>query len=147
MTRRREFPRSVKAEIVHRATRNSQVFCEGCGAPAKIWHIDHTIPDALQIDKTGPLTAADGQLLCAGPRDSCHATKTAEQDVPAIAKAKRREAAHLGIKPISPDKPIVSAPLPTTRKAAARAARGHKQSLPPRLPPGFEPASPKKDIA
>jgi len=106
---RREFSRSVKLEIIKRATRDDVTFCEGCGCLAKRWHIDHTSPDGLQVDKSKPLTAADGKLLCAGSRDTCHGRKTAEQDVPAIALVKRQEAAHLG------------ADKPNTQKIAQKA--------------------------
>ena len=106
---RREFSRAVKLEIIKRATRDGMTFCEGCGCLAKRWHIDHTSPDGLQIDKSKPLTAADGKLLCAGSRDTCHGRKTAEQDVPAIALVKRQVAAHLG------------ADKPNTQKIAQKA--------------------------
>lgn len=95
---RREFSKPVKVAIVKRATRNGEVFCETCGvACSGRFDIDHTIPDALQVDKRCALTADDGKLLCAGSPESCHGRKTALEDVPAIAKAKRNEAKHLGI--------------------------------------------------
>ena len=59
--------------------------------------IDHVNPDAMQTDKSNPLTAAEGQLLCL----PCHAEKT-KADVSDIAKAKRVEAIHLGVKPPAP---------------------------------------------
>lgn len=93
---RREFDRKTKVEIIRRSTRDGVVYCESCGLPAKRFHIDHTDPDGLQVDKSKPLTAADGKLLCAGSRETCHGKKTAEQDVPAIALAKRQEAKSLG---------------------------------------------------
>jgi hypothetical protein len=96
---RQEFRQSVKIEIRLRATRDNVVYCEICGLPAKKWHIDHIKATALEVDKSKPLTAADGQLLCAGSRFSCHGIKTAEEDVPAIAEAKRRQALHLGVEP------------------------------------------------
>ena len=92
---RREFSRSVKAQIVHRAMNaDGQIVCEGCGLVLgkKPYHIDHTDPDAMQIDKSGKLTADDGKLLGV---DCCHKPKT-KIDVKNIAKAKRREAKHLG---------------------------------------------------
>lgn len=102
---RREFPRSVKALIVHRAMNaNGQIACEGCGLilGAKRYEIDHTIPEAMMTDKSAPLTAAEGKLLGAA---CCHAGKTVK-DVGAIAKAKRIEAKRLGIrKPTSFRKP------------------------------------------
>lgn len=94
---RREFTPMVYAEIVRRAMdNNGQLWCEGCGEliKGKKYHVDHTIADALILDKKRKLTAADGKLLGI---QCCHAPKTAE-DVSAIAKAKRVEAVHLGIK-------------------------------------------------
>lgn len=95
MRNRQEFPRSVKVEIIKRATRNGVVYCEKCGVQAKKFQIDHITADGLKIDKSKPLAASAGELLCSGSRASCHASKTADQDVPAIAEAKRREAKHL----------------------------------------------------
>lgn len=94
---RREFTPMVYAEIVRRAMdENGQLWCEGCGEliKGKKYHVDHTIADGLILDKRRRLTAADGKLL--GIK-CCHAPKTAE-DVASIARAKRVEAAHLGIK-------------------------------------------------
>ena len=98
---RREFTRSVKAQIVHRAmTKDGLIACEGCGLilGGKIYHIDHISPDGLQIDKSRKLTAEDGQLL---GLDCCHKQKTAT-DKGDIAKAKRREQKHFGFKQKQP---------------------------------------------
>jgi len=84
---RREFSRAVKVEIIKRATLN----CEKCGGRAIGFEIDHRNPDGMQIDKSRPLTADDGWLLCI----PCHRKKT-QTDVANIAKAKRIEARHLG---------------------------------------------------
>lgn len=54
-------------------------------------HYDHIIADQLG----GEPTLENCAVLCR----SHHKAKTIRQDVPAIAKAKRRERAHLGIKP------------------------------------------------
>lgn len=88
MTKRREFSKAVKVAAVKRATRNGAVYCEMCGALAKTWEIDHANPDGL----TGQPTLENAVIAC----KPCHAEKT-KQDVAAIAKAKRREAAHLGV--------------------------------------------------
>ncbi|WP_181172290.1 hypothetical protein [Mesorhizobium sp. B2-2-3] len=112
---RREFSTAVYAQIVHRATNaHGHVQCEGCGLVLgkRPYHIDHTIADALQIDKRRKLTADDGQLLGV---ECCHNPKTREVDVPAIAQAKRREAKHLGI--ARPKQTIHSAPFPKSDKA------------------------------
>lgn len=86
---RREFPRKVRFEIMKRASDEKRgLICEGCNLVlgAKPWHIDHTIPDALAIDKSAALTAADGKLL---GWDCCHKPKTAK-DQGDIAKSNRR---------------------------------------------------------
>jgi len=86
---RREFSKAVRVSVIKRATRDGHVFCEGCGAMAKRWQIDHIRPDGL----LGEPRLENAQLLgacCYGPKN---ATDTAD-----IAQAKRREAAHLGAK-------------------------------------------------
>lgn len=96
-TARREFPKPVYMQIVRRAMLpTGEIACEGCGLVLgkKPYHVDHTIPDALFLDKARTLTAADGKLL--GVK-CCHAPKT-KTDVAVIAQAKRREAKHNGVK-------------------------------------------------
>lgn len=99
---RREFTRSQRAQMIKRASdEKGQILCEGCGLniTGKAIEIDHTIPEAMLVpsDKLKPLTIDDGKVL---GRDCCHRGpdgKTA-RDVANIAEAKRREAAHLGIR-------------------------------------------------
>ncbi len=112
---RRNFTKPVMAQIVTRAmTPDGQIACEGCGLilGRKPYNIDHTIPDALQIDKSKKLTAEDGKLL---GKECCHDPKTHKIDVPAIAKAKRNEARNMGI--TRPKQTIRSAPFARTEKA------------------------------
>lgn len=98
---RREFSRAQKAQMLKRASdAQGNVWCEGCGLniTGKSVEFDHTIAEALVIDKTKPLTIEDGKAL---GRDCCHRApggKTA-QDAAIIAKSKRQEAGHLGIRP------------------------------------------------
>ena len=96
---RREFSPKVRLEIKRRATIAGKITREGCGLVlgAKAWHIDHTIPDAQMIDKSRPLTAADGKLL---GWDCCHKPKTAI-DIRVIAKTKRMELGRSGARPSS----------------------------------------------
>lgn len=111
---RREFSKAMKAEMLRRAMdEKGRVYCEGCGmdVTGKPIEFDHTIPEALILDKSRPLTADDGKLL---GQKCCHRSpggKTA-QDVANIARAKRREAAHGGFKTKS------SRPMPFGRKSA-----------------------------
>ncbi len=94
---RRNFPRKVRFEIIKRASdEKGNISCEGCGQRLgmKRWDVDHTIPDALAIDKRAALTAADGKLL---GWDCCHSGKT-KKDVGDIARAVRRYAKHRGDK-------------------------------------------------
>ncbi len=86
---RREFPRKIRAAIILRATDASgRVCCEGCGLVLgkKPFEVDHTIPEALIVDKSRPLTAADGKLL---GKACCHQPKTAT-DIRNIRQAERR---------------------------------------------------------
>jgi 5-methylcytosine-specific restriction endonuclease McrA len=88
---RREFTAKVKVAAYER----SGGACEACGArlqPGRI-HYDHAIPDALG----GEPTLANCAVLCT----ACHKVKTARQDVPSIARAKRLQAKHIGAKPPS----------------------------------------------
>lgn len=120
---RREFSTQVYAQIVRRAMNAAgQIVCEGCGLPLgkKPYHVDHTIPDALYLDKSRKLTAADGKLLGV---QCCHAPKT-RVDQGDIAKAKRREARHHGF--MAPKVKIKSAGFPRTKEP-----RAPKQRLPP----------------
>jgi hypothetical protein len=65
-------------------------------AIAYSFEIHHKYMDAMQVDKSRKLTADDGLLLCI----PCHLAETAKQ-APILAKAKRIEAKHLGVKPKS----------------------------------------------
>ncbi len=86
---RREFPRRIKAQIIMRATNaRGLVTCEGCHLVLgkKEYEIDHTLPEALVMDKTRELTADDGKLL---GKACCHDPKTVI-DVGRIRKADRQ---------------------------------------------------------
>lgn len=87
---RREFSKAVKVAAIKKATRDGKVFCEGCGCLVTgRFEIDHIRADGL----LGEPTLENARVLC-GP---CHKEKTAS-DVNRIAKAKRVEARHLGIR-------------------------------------------------
>lgn len=86
---RSEFTKATKVAVVKRATRDGNVYCEGCGALAKKWEIDHVRPDGL----LGSPVLDNAQLLCR----VCHSAKT-KSDVATIARCKRLEARALGIK-------------------------------------------------
>ena len=87
---RREFSTAVKVAVVKRATLNGLVYCDGCGLPTRDYRIDHKRADGL----LGDPTLENAQLL----GKCCYAAKDAA-DTTAIAKAKRREARTLGVKP------------------------------------------------
>jgi 5-methylcytosine-specific restriction protein A len=117
---RKEFSKAVKVAATKRATRDGVTYCDGCGLPAKRWHYDHDNPDGL----TGKPTLENCKLLCL----PCHAKKTAE-DVAAIAQAKRREAAHLGVR----DEPTMETRPREKAKPQNNASRPlEKTSLPPK---------------
>ncbi len=96
---RREFSRSVKFEIIRRATRDGRIYCEGChcDVTGKKIEIDHVLAEALVMDKSTPLTAKDGQLL--GVK-CCHrgGENKTKADVQRIRKADRQTFGRLGIK-------------------------------------------------
>jgi 5-methylcytosine-specific restriction protein A len=103
---RKEFSRSTKAAAFLR----SAGFCEQehdgkrCGAKLTVgkFHYDHVNPDGL----TGEPTLENCAVICVG----CHLAKT-KKDVADIARAKRREANHIGAKPRSRN------PLPGSKGA------------------------------
>lgn len=87
---RRNFDTEVRKAAVRRAMGpNGQVYCEECHQPAKIFEIDHIIPDRLN----GKPTLDNARVLCR----PCHVEKTAldRQD---IAKNNRMEERNLGIR-------------------------------------------------
>ena len=114
---RREFPARIKVEVIKRATRDGVTYCEKCGALAKRWQVDHQTPDGL----TGKPVIENAMLIC----EPCYSVKN-PQDTRDIARAKRREARHVGA--VRPKKTIKSAGFAQTRKPA----RIEKQRLPPR---------------
>jgi 5-methylcytosine-specific restriction endonuclease McrA len=80
--------------VIKRATKDNVVYCEKCGLPAKKFEVDHVIPDALHTeDKQNSNDINNARLLC----KPCHQAKT-KSDVAEIARAKRREAKHLGLR-------------------------------------------------
>lgn len=87
---RREFPKQVKRDAFLRANGK----CEGqnCGARLTLgkYHYDHDIPDGLG----GEPILDNCVVLCV----ACHKVKTTTKDVPAIAKTKRIQDRHNGIK-------------------------------------------------
>ena len=101
MTKRRNFPASVKRQITDRATDNKGIIrCEGCGMDltGKAWEIDHILAEALvpEWKKTEKLTAKDGQLL----GNCCHRGEDGKtnKDIKKAAKEKRQNAKYTGAK-------------------------------------------------
>lgn len=112
---RRSFSKKDRARIFASAGGVCHL-CSGAITVGEAWEIEHVLAYALTRDNS------DENLRPAHKR--CHEVKTRQEDVPAIAKAKRREAKHLGIaRPAgklkgrgfpAPDKPerITKQPLP-----------------------------------
>lgn len=86
---RRNFSKAVKLAAWERSGGR----CEECTAPLSAGNIeyDHRIPDAFG----GEPTLENCVVLC----KSCHRSKTSKADQPNIARAKRRQAKHIGAKP------------------------------------------------
>ena len=86
---RREFPKSVRVAVIKRAGASGMILCEKCGGFARRFQIDHIRPDGL----LGEPMLENAQLL----GECCYAPKNAD-DTTTIARAKRREAKHLGVR-------------------------------------------------
>lgn len=116
---RREFPKIVKREALKRA--NKRCEGEGCGALFGMkFHFDHDIADGLG----GEPTLENCKVLC----HACHGEKTTKHDIPLIAKTKRIQDRHNGIRPPSR---LKSAPFrkPAPQRTASRplVRRAHTQ--------------------
>jgi hypothetical protein len=93
MTDRRNFSLRVQVEIRQRATVAGVRYCEKCGDQAMRGDVHHKKQDAMEIDKSRRLTAADGLYLCLW----CHKIETKRQAAE-LALVLAREASHLGAK-------------------------------------------------
>ena len=118
MTKRREFPRSIKLAVIRRATRDGQTWCEKCGLPTKRWQIDHVIADSIG----GEPILSNAELLC----DVCYGVKN-PQDTRVAAKTKRQADNHLGINTPT-QRPLQSRGFPKSPKPK----REGKPTLAPR---------------
>lgn len=115
---RQEFPKSVKVAVIKRATAdNGVVYCESCGLPAKKWQIDHVRADGL----LGKPVLENAELIC----EACYSVKNPD-DTRKIARAKRREAKHIG----AVSEPAIKIKSPGFAQSAKR--RINPTPLPPR---------------
>ena len=87
---RREFSSKVRVEAFARAGGRCEV-CRLVIRPGHGPHYDHAAPDAVG----GEPTLENCQVLC----KFCHGKKTAETDVPEIAKTKRIRNRHINAEP------------------------------------------------
>lgn len=114
---RREFPRSVKVEVIRRATRDGVTYCEKCGGLAKRFQVDHIIADA----HGGDPVLTNAELIC----EQCFSVKN-PLDTTIAAKLKRIEARHFGARS-TPRKKLQSAGFLKSSKP-----RVVRQQLPPK---------------
>jgi len=115
--KRREFPRSVKVDVIKRCTRENVVYCEKCNQPTHKFQIDHAIADS----HGGKPVIGNAQLLC----EECYLIKNPE-DTTTAAKLKRIEAKDIGA--TQPKQQIRSRGF----AKSAKTPRMAKESLPPR---------------
>lgn len=141
--KRREFTSDQRAQIVARATDAAgTIRCERCQLAQKpgSFEIDHILAEGMrpEVDKKVKLTISDGQLL---GKDCCHRGEDGKtnDDVAKIAKAKRREAKHLGTK--RPAGKLKGRGFPASDKPE----RITKQPLPPRAMFRLWPASSNRE--
>jgi 5-methylcytosine-specific restriction protein A len=118
---RQEFSRKVRRQAIERA--NGKCESKTCGAVLKRGEaeVDHILPCELG----GEPVLTNAQVLC----KICHKAKTAA-DVRRIRKSDRQRDKDSGA--IRPDQSIQSAPFAKSEKAARRANKAPKPSLPPR---------------
>jgi hypothetical protein len=115
---------TIKQRLAHAGFQCEGILADGSRCLVKAepgrFHGDHDNPDGL----TGEPTFENCRILCL----ACHAKKTAI-DVAQIAKAKRRETAHLGIKVA----PTALSGRTREDKDAARAEKSAGKIQPPGL--------------
>ena len=80
--------------------------CNGAITVGQKWEVSHPIP--LEIG------GADDKTNWRPAHDNCHRVETREKDIPSIAKAKRREAKHIGA--VKPKGAIANRPKETRRQ-------------------------------
>ena len=93
MAGRNNFSKSTKAEIAKRAMTPTGFRCEKCGLISTRGEIHHLKMDAMETDKSHKLDASSGAWWCV----DCHREETGKQ-MPILAKVKRVEARHLGLR-------------------------------------------------
>jgi len=117
MTKRRNISTTERVKIF----KASNGVCHMCNQPIKsgeLWEVSHEIPLELGgEDKGDNLKPA---------HKTCHRVQTSTVDIPAIAKAKRREAKNIGA--VAPKQPIPAA----VRTSTAKEPRISKTQLQPR---------------
>lgn len=123
---RSEFPTKVRRAALARSGNICEDVTAGYRCQSKLGpgniEYDHRIPDQLG----GKPTLDNCVCLCR----IHHKIKTATQDVPAIAKAKRRQAVEMKLR-AAPVRPLRGAPFRKSQRTIDRASRP-KQALPPR---------------
>jgi hypothetical protein len=128
MANRRNFTRAVKIEIIKRSMVKGVPTCdEVVGALRCVCQkglaVHHKKMDAMEVDKTRKLTAADGELLC-----KAHHDPITKEQKGVLKKTLAVEAAHLGAK--RDKQPIPSDPH--ALKSRARPKHEGRTGLPPR---------------
>lgn len=88
-TRRRRLSTRERRALFEKHNETCHI-CTGKILPGQSWEVSHPIP--LELG------GADDESNRAPAHFKCHKIQTAEIDIPAIAKAKRREARHRGFR-------------------------------------------------
>lgn len=105
MSERKRWSTTARVRIFQAAEGRCHV-CGGKILAGDRWELSHLIPLELGGE--------DAESNLQPAHYQCHRTITAKEDVPAIARAKRREAAHIGAKAPS------RTPLPGSRASGIR---------------------------
>lgn len=106
MTSRRRIPTRERVALFAREGGRCHL-CGGLVSVGQKWDLSHEVPLALGgADDTSNWRVAHA---------ACHRAHTAATDVPNIARAKRREAAHIGAA-APPSRPLRGKGFPSSRK-------------------------------
>ena len=124
---RREFDKRTSVEIVKRSMIDGKPTCERidegkrCNCTRGL-EINHIKMDAVEIDKSRKLTAADGENIC----KAHHQVETKEQ-MAMLANTLRMEAKHLGAEKPNKQK-VAQRPKPTRTTFKTDQIRAHREA-------------------
>ena len=119
MSKRRKLTKAQRVGVFNRHGGICHL-CKGPITVGQLWEVSHPIP--LELN------GKDDETNWEPAHKTCHRVETSTKDIPTIAKAKRREAAHLGIR----KEPTLKGAKFTPAAPQRKASKPLDKSLPPR---------------